>query len=288
MQNSKKVILITGCSSGFGLLFAARLASKGNHVIATMRNLEKKQPLLDEVKKRGGKIDLLSLDVTDHDSIAKTINAIDKKYGKLDVLVNNAGYGILGFFEDLTDKQNREIMETNFFGVLNVTRAALPLMRKGANGKIINISSVSGFSASPCFSAYSASKWALEAFSESLRYELKPFGINVLAIEPGSYKTEIFFSNANFAKDFNNPKSPYFPLSQSLKKLVMNNLNKNKRDPEDVAILLEKLITQKNPPFRNIPDFSSKCLFLTRKFMPFRLYSWIVYNIMILVTKKNS
>ena len=113
----------------------------------------------------------------------------------LDCVVNNAGYGIGGAFEDLTQEEIREQMETNFFGVQNVIREALHLMRNRGEGRIINISSVSGFSASPCFGAYNASKWALEGFSESLRYELKPFGIKVLLIEPGIYKTKILTEN---------------------------------------------------------------------------------------------
>ncbi len=277
MNNSpSKIILITGCSSGFGLLMAARLASKGHTILATMRNLEKKQALLDEVSKRNGTVDLYALDVTNKKSIELAISKIIVKYGYIDVLINNAGYGIGGFFEDLTEEEIRKQMETNFFGVQNVTREVLPIMRKRQQGKIINISSVAGFSASPAFGAYNASKWALEAFSESLYYELQLFGIDVLLIEPGTYKTKIFEENACYAKNFNNKKSPYYQYSQQLKKRVMNYHVNCQKDTEQIAILAEKLINAKNPPFRNIPDIESQILSFLRKFLPFKIYRWII------------
>jgi short-subunit dehydrogenase len=149
-------------------------------------------------------------------------------------------------------------------------------MRQRKSGRIINISSVAGFSTSPAFSAYNASKWALEGWSEALHYELKFFGIDVLLIEPGTYKTKIFFENARYARHFNNEDSPYFPISQHLKKKVMEFVEDCFKDPEEVAILVEKLIHRPNPSFRNIPDIESKVLFTLRKLLPFRLYRAII------------
>lgn len=275
-----KVILITGCSSGFGLLTASRLASKGHQVIATMRNLDKQMSLRNQIKKSGCEIDIKQLDVTDKNSIKNTISTIAAQYGNIDVLINNAGYGLGGFFEDLTEEEIRQQMETNFFGVQNITRAVIPLMRQKKNGKIISISSVAGFSSSPAFGAYNASKWALEGFMESLRYELKFFGIDVLLIEPGTYKTKIFFENARYAKNFNHEDSPYFPISQHLKKKVMDFVDDCFKDPEEIPILIEKLIYAKNPPFRNIPDIETQFQWFLRKILPFRLYSWIVSRIL--------
>ncbi len=275
-SSSPKIILITGCSSGFGLLTAARLASKGHQVIATMRDIHKQGALLSEVNKREGRVTILQLDVTSKNSIQHTIAEIASKYGYLDVLVNNAGYGVGGFFEDLTEEEIRQQMETNFFGVQNVTREVIALMRQRKKGKIINISSVAGLSASPCFSAYNASKWALEGFSESLRYELKMWGIDVHLIEPGTYKTKIFYENARYCKNFDNPDSPYYALSQHLRKKVIDYVNDCHKDPEDVAALVEKIITGKNLPFRNIPDMESQILLWVRKLLPFRLYSGMI------------
>ena len=282
MSQSKtaKVIVITGCSSGFGLLMAARLSSRGHCVFATMRDLDKRSDLLKEVEKRGGKIELLQLDVVHRESIKQTIDEIKRKAGRIDVLINNAGFGMSGFFEDLSEENIHEQMETNFFGVQNVTRAVLPNMRQQRNGKIINISSVAGLYALPSFGAYNASKWALEGYSESLYYELKPFGIDVCLVEPGTYNTKIFHENARFAKDFANPSSPYFELSQFLRQNIDNYLANCRKDPEYIAYLVEKIINTKNPSLRHVPDFQSKVICLTRRFLPFRIYSWLLAKVL--------
>jgi NAD(P)-dependent dehydrogenase (short-subunit alcohol dehydrogenase family) len=272
-SSDAKVVVITGCSSGFGLLTAARLAVTGHQVFATMRDLSKRAALEDEFKRRNASAKILQLDVTDRKSIEKAIKEIGEKAGYIDVLVNNAGYGVGGMFEDLTEEEIRLQFETNFFGVQNTIRTVIPLMRTQRRGRIINLSSVSGFSAPAGFSAYSASKWALEAFSESLREELKFFGIDVLLVEPGTYKTKIFYENARYARHFNDPKSPYYPISKFLEKKTREFVDDCHKDPEDVAHLIEKLVTQKNPPFRNIPDIESHCHSVLRRFLPFNLYS---------------
>ena len=143
------------------------------------------------------------------------------------------------------------------------------------NGTIINISSISGFYGSPGFGAYNASKWALEGFSESLYYELKFFGIDVVLVEPGSYKTKIFGENACLAEDFHNNKSPYYPMSQFLKERVDAGLDDNHRDPEDVARVLERIIHTRNPKLRYTTEIEGKLMFLLKKILPFRLFSWI-------------
>ncbi len=275
-RQDKKVILITGCSSGFGFLTAARLSTRGHFVFATMRDLERRFPLEEEVKRRGGVVNFLPLDVTDQASIKTVISHIGSQYGHIDVLINNAGLGLGGFFEDLSDQDIRKQMEVNFFGVQNVTRQVIPFMRTKRRGKIINISSVAGFSSSPCLGAYNASKWALEGFSESLRQELKFFGIDVLLVEPGTYKTKIFYENAHYAKNYSNPHSPYFLISLFLERKVRRYVDNLKKDPEDVARLIEKLIEKKHPPFRSHPDWESRMLFLFKRIIPYRIYERIL------------
>ena len=271
-----QIILITGTSSGFGLLIAARLASYGHKVVATMRDLAKKDALLKEVEKRGGKIDILPLDVTDPISIQKAVSEAIHRYKKIDVLVNNAGFGMGGAFEDLSQEDIREQMEANFFGAQNVIRAVLPFMRGQKKGRIINISSMAGLKSTPCLGAYNASKWALEGFSESLYYELKFFGIDVVLVEPGTYKTKIFNQNARYAHDFDNPRSPYYAISQYLKNKMMNYTNHCKKDPEKVAALVERLILARNPPFRNFPDIEVRFLIGLRRILPFKVFSWMI------------
>jgi len=278
--SNPKVILITGCSSGFGLLTASRLAAHGHTVIATMRNLGKRQALLDETRERDTNLQILPLDVTDTKSIKMTVTAVEAQHGRIDVLVNNAGYGIGGFFEDLTQEEIRAQLDTNFFGLQNVTREVIPIMRRQRQGKIINISSIAGLYALPSFGAYNASKWALEGFSESLYYEMKLFGINVCLIEPGTYRTTIFFENKRYAKNFNNPQSPYYKYSKYFSEAVDKYVAADKKNPEDIAILVEKVVNTKNPSFRNIPNIQSKILWTLRRLLPFRVFSGILYRLL--------
>ncbi|MBF0483453.1 MAG: SDR family oxidoreductase [Candidatus Omnitrophica bacterium] len=279
MNTSPKIILITGCSSGFGMLTAVHLSTKGHKVIATLRDLSKNTDLKNRAKEFNTTIDIQQLDVNKPETITTTIEYIKQKYGRIDILINNAGYSIGGFFEDLSDQDIRSIMETNFFGVQNLTRSVLPIMREQKQGKIINISSVSGLTTYPGLSGYNASKWALEAFSECLYYEVKQFGINVCLIEPGSYRTKIFEENGRYAENFNNPQSPYYQISQSLKELVMQSIKNNKRDPMAIAYLIEKLINQKNPPLRNILGINVKTIYVLRKILPFKIFSFIIESI---------
>ncbi|MDP8265373.1 MAG: SDR family oxidoreductase [Candidatus Aceula meridiana] len=287
MNKNSKVILITGCSSGFGLRTAARLAATGHKVFATMRDLSKKDDLVGEVSLRGGKTKILKLDVTDVKSIEKVVSRIEENEGHIDVLINNAGYGIGGFFEDLEQEEIRAVMETNFFGVQNVTRAVIPLMRKAKKGLIINLSSIAGFCGFPGLGAYSASKWALEGFSESLFFELAPFGIHVCLIEPGTYKTKIFFENRKYAKKFFNSQSPYYETSQKFQKDVNDNVRIGAKDPEEIAILIESLIkSEGRPAFRNIPDQKTKLISLLKRFLPVRCYFWTVRFLLHFSSKK--
>lgn len=265
---NNQVILITGCSSGFGLLSAVRLAASGHIVWATMRDLQRRGPLEAALSKGKAQATVRQLDVTDAQSIAAVVDEIQRQHGRMDALVNNAGYGIGGFFEDLSEQDIRAQMDVNFFGVQNVCRRVIPLMRQRSSGKIINISSIAGRVATPCLGAYNASKWALEGFSESLCHELYPFGIRVVLVEPGLYPTEIFSKNARYAANFDNPQSPYYAYSQKLKSLTVDNIKKVKRDPEDVARLIERIVNDPNPRLRYVSDFPSWLRVMVQKMLP--------------------
>ena len=287
MNNSSnnKIILITGCSSGFGMLTAAMLAAGGHTIYATMRNLQKQDTLKLELEKRATKCQILHLDVTDDKSINKAIDTIEKQSHRLDVLINNAGYGIGGFFEDLSEDEIRSQFETNFFGVQKVTRSALPLMRatasrsgKDFSTKIINISSAQGRSTLPGLGAYGASKFALEGFSESLYFEIQPFGIEVVILEPGTFLTKAIDENSHEADAGLDTDSPYLKYAKRLKDLHTNILinKKGVGDPEDVAIMIEDIINRKRNRLRYLAGTQAKLRVLMLTILPFSWFSSII------------
>lgn len=182
-----KTVLITGASSGIGRATALLFASKGWAVAATMRT-----PDASDLASASDNIKLFKLDVTDQASIDTAVREVIAHYGTIDVLVNNAGYGLMGPFEAQTDAQVRRQFETNIFGVINVTRAVLPHMRERREGRIVNVGSAAGRLTIPLYSTYSATKWALEGFSEGLWLEVRQHNIKVKIIEPGMVKTDFF------------------------------------------------------------------------------------------------
>ena len=267
------------------MLTAARLAAGGHTIYATMRNLQKQGALKLELEKRETKCQILRLDVTEDKSINNVIDTIEKQDSRLDVLINNAGYGIGGFFEDLSEDEIRSQFETNFFGVQKVTRAALPLMRatasksgKDFSTKIINISSTQGLSTLPGLGAYGASKFALEGFSESLYFEIQPFGIEVIILEPGTYLTKAIDENSHEANAGLDTDSPYAKYTKRLKDLHRNILitKKGVGDPEDVAIMIEDIINRKRNRLRYLAGTQAKIRVLMRTILPFSWFSRII------------
>jgi len=206
MANEPGVAVVTGCSSGFGMLSAVELAKAGFTVVATMRDTDKRAKL-DEASAEAGvpTPDVLPLDVTSDTSVTSAFDTIHNEHGRVDVLVSNAGFGIAGFVEDMTLEEFRQQFETNFFGGIRVTKAVLPGMRVRRHGRIILMSSIGVFNTSPGLSAYNGTKAALEAFGEALRYEAAPDGVFVSLIEPGTYPTDIFFDNAQYAEAARDP-----------------------------------------------------------------------------------
>src|SRR3990170_6962877 len=182
------VVVITGCSSGFGMLAALEFARRGDRVYATMRNTAKAGPLLAQAKTAGAAVEVLQLDVNDAVSVAAAIEEVVRREGRIDVLVNNAGMSIDGPVEEFDDDEVLAVFETNFFGVIRVTRAVLPRMRSQGGGTIVTVGSLAGKATLPFSGIYSASKHAVEALSDALHYELQPFGIRVVLIEPGGFE----------------------------------------------------------------------------------------------------
>jgi NAD(P)-dependent dehydrogenase (short-subunit alcohol dehydrogenase family) len=227
-----KTVLITGSSSGFGRASAKYFQQQGWQVVATMRNTDKAEELndLDNVL-------VTQLDVTKTETIQSAIAETQETFGTIDVLVNNAGYGTVGVFEAASDETIRNQFEANVFGLMNVTRAALPHMRQSGNGVIINLSSIAGRVSMPYFSLYNASKYAVEGLSESLQYELAPFGIKLKLIEPGAYATD--FGGRSMGFFGHGEMEAYKDTFNHFIENAMSNMTQNPNVDEVVEVIYE-------------------------------------------------
>ncbi|WP_335871501.1 SDR family oxidoreductase [Bacillus sp. 2205SS5-2] len=271
----KKIAVVTGASSGFGLLSTIKLAKNDFYVIATMRDLQKKETLQamaieNDVNEQ---IHYHSLDVSSKQSVDRFGHWLNE-LGHVDVLLNNAGYAAAGFAEEVSIDQYREQFETNFFGLIALTQKVIPLMRKQKKGRIINLSSISGLVGFPGLSPYVSSKFALEGFSESLRLELIPFGIEVFLIEPGSYQTNIWTTGKKVAEYSLQPESPYF----NYMKKIENQLDETSfGDPDDIASLVNEIALGKKGGFRFPVGKGVKVTIWIKKWIP---WSWLEKNIL--------
>lgn len=242
-QNTPKKVLITGCSSGFGLLTAVSAAKLGYDVIATMRNMDKVGPLQSALNSQNVSAQIKKLDVTDPASI----NQLAQTVGPVDVLVNNAGILITGSFLDQTDEEMRQVFETNYFGIVNLTKAFTPGMIERQGGRIINIASLAGLVGHPFNASYSASKHALIGFTKSIRVELAPFGIDVISVEPGYHKTEIIRVNANQSKNFYDRRSPMFEWNRGFLKAFLGEIVPRAGEPQPVVDKVLTLLASEKP-----------------------------------------
>ncbi|MBE7439740.1 MAG: SDR family oxidoreductase [Spirochaetales bacterium] len=266
----KQVTLITGASSGIGFALVFELLKRNHLVLASMRKPDRAQasfeahpsyPLFKD------NLRLCKLDVTT-DSCEKTIARLVKEYGVPDIVINNAGLGVYGPFEELTDQEFRSQFETNFFGALRVARAVLPGMRKEGHGKLINVSSILGQLAIPTGSAYTASKWAMEAWSEALRYEVAPFGVSVTLIEPGLIRTQ-FKKNMVIARAIE-------PAYAFLHKLVGRNYDRVATSPEACARRIAKVILRSKPATRYRVGYDAHFYYLLRQILPDRFLDLLI------------
>jgi NAD(P)-dependent dehydrogenase (short-subunit alcohol dehydrogenase family) len=263
-------VLITGTSSGIGRVTTEVLAGRGWQVFATMRDVTKKGTLkaaLDHAN-LAGKVEILQLDVSDEKSIRAAVADVLARTGnKIDAVVHNAGIAAAGALEDVPQSEIRRVMETNFFGVLELTRALLPTFRAQRSGRIVIVSSQAGFAGQPANSIYCASKWALEGWAESIAYEVDPFGIDVILIEPGPYKTQIWSSTPRFAPE----GSAYLPW---LKKVFLGadlHEAKTARDPVEVATTIADALEASRPRFRYPVGFFARLDHFLRGKIPTRL-----------------
>ncbi len=272
-SGERQVVLITGASSGIGHATARRFAARGWRVFASMRRPEKGEALRAEARDRGWSLETPQLDVTDDASVARAIDGIlAATSGRIDLLMNNAAFYSFGPLEETTPDELRAQMETNLIGVHRVTRAVLPAMRARGQGRIVVMSSVSGLVAMPAVGAYHASKWAIEAWAEALRYELGPLGIAVVLIEPGPFKT-LLHDNEVRAAAAGAPGSPYLGMLTAYKR-EFKKLRRAELPP--LIDLIERAATVRRPRLRwpvGPNAFSGAYL---RRICPDRIYELVM------------
>jgi NAD(P)-dependent dehydrogenase (short-subunit alcohol dehydrogenase family) len=277
--NNSKVAVVTGSSTGIGFETALLLARSGFHTYATMRDLKKSKNIAEIANAENLPLEVLQLDVKDDISVNGAVSKIIAESNRIDVLVNNAGYGLFSPLEDVTLDQVREQFETNFFGAIRVMREVMPTMRRQRNGIIVNVSSLVGRIGLPLSSAYVATKFALEGLSESIRYELNEFGINLILIEPGVIKTN-FLENLKTADTTLKSESPYAELVDRTTKEFGKMMNSSS-SPIIVAEAILRAITSKDPEFRYVAGDDAESIMKFRKNSTDKEFeNWVYENIL--------
>jgi short-subunit dehydrogenase len=255
MTNRSPVVLVTGVSSGIGRAIASAFAEKGFKVFGTSRNPQTTESVAG--------VELVQLDVTDDNSVSAAVSSVVQRAGRIDILVNNAGAGVFGAAEETSISQAQELFETNFFGLVRLTREVLPYLRAQCSGRIINIGSVLGFLPSPYGSFYAASKHAVEGYSESLDHETREFGVRVSVVEPG-YTNTSFEANAI---DADSPLDSYAVLREHVKNAIGEALHHGD-DPAVVARVVVKAATSRTPKLRYPAGPLARRLALLKKYAP--------------------
>jgi short-subunit dehydrogenase len=249
-EEQQKVVIVTGSSSGIGYATSLLLARNRFHTYATMRNIEKSADIQEIANKERLPLQVMQLDVNNDASIRNSIEKVESENERIDVLVNNAGYGLVGTFEDLSVEEVKSQFETNFFGVIRLTQQVLPIMRKQKSGTIVNVSSGAGRIGFPAMSAYVSSKFALEGLSESMSYELEPFGIKVVIIEPDVIRTNFKKNSVMSKKSLDNSSiSPYSSIIQKIDSSI-SSMVEHATPPEEVAKAILHAVISNNPKLR--------------------------------------
>lgn len=248
-MKSKRTVLVTGCSSGIGLATCHVLSRNNFMTYGTVRNLSKAKKIQDLINGENLSLKILRLDVNDNQSIKIAVKKILTDTGRIDVLINNAGYGMFGPVEEITTQEVKKQFETNFFGTIRLIKAIVPIMRKEGNGTIVNISSMVGRFGVPLNSAYVSSKFAVEGLSESISFELEEFGIRVIVIEPGVVKSD-FFQNVK-VKGMN-LESPYHKLMERRVNFLDKAMKNSPTSSYDVADTILDALNSKDPKFRYV------------------------------------
>ncbi len=262
----EKVILVTGASSGIGRETVKLFQTKSWKVAASMRSPEKEVDL-----QRIADVECIRLDVTEIDSIKSAIAETLEKFGRIDAIVNNAGYGLIGAFEAASPEQIEKQFQTNVFGLMNVCREILPYFREQKRGTIVNIASVGGRLTFPLYSLYHGTKWAVEGFSESLQYEVRPFNIKVKIIEPGPIKTDFY----NRSQDITRKEG--LTAYDSFIEKALPNLQKSGEDAPDGGLVAEVIYNAVTDGSWKMRYYANSRMLLTlRKLLPDPLFFWII------------
>jgi NAD(P)-dependent dehydrogenase (short-subunit alcohol dehydrogenase family) len=271
LATTHRVAFVTGASSGFGLLTALTLARGGFHVFASVRNATKQDELARAIAEAGVAVDILHMDLASAEQRQAAVEHVLGRTGRIDVLVNNAGYGLGGFAEDVSEDELRRQFDTNFFGTVELTKLVLPQMRERRSGWIIVLTSMAGVVASPGVSSYVASKFALEGYFDSLNYELAPFDVNVSLIEPGQFPTPALtaYPRAERSDDAN---SPYYELGNWIKERIDARVAGLKSDPQSVADLVHRIATTKRPRCRYAIGVDARAMSFLQRTLPETLF----------------
>jgi NAD(P)-dependent dehydrogenase (short-subunit alcohol dehydrogenase family) len=236
--------LITGCSSGFGRILSEAVLARGDNAIVTARNPESVQALADRYPNRAY---AAPLDVTRPGDAAAAVAEAEARFGRLDILVNNAGFGFIGAVEESEANEYRPMFETNLFGLIETTRAALPALRRHGGGRIVNFSSIGGITGRMGFGLYNASKFAVEGMSEALAEEVAPFGVKVLIVEPGAFRTDFLGRSILTAE---RRLEAYEATSGRMRDFSQTNDGQQQGDPERGIAVLLQAVDSPTPPLR--------------------------------------
>jgi NAD(P)-dependent dehydrogenase (short-subunit alcohol dehydrogenase family) len=264
-EETTRTAIVTGSSSGIGLETSIALARNGFYTYATMRNPAKGKTLADMAEKEKLPLQVAELDVNSDESVRDTVDGIAKERKRIDVVVNNAGFALVGALEETSMDEIKTQFETNLFGALRVMKAVIPVMRRQTSGTIVNITSMGGKIAIPLDPIYHGTKFALEGITESVRYEMQPFGVNVILVEPGAVKTN-FFDNLKLAQGATRPDSPYARFMGSLQSAAAH-MVQDAIPAREVAEVIAQAAKSDSPQMRYVIGKDAQALIEAKKSM---------------------
>jgi NAD(P)-dependent dehydrogenase (short-subunit alcohol dehydrogenase family) len=272
------VVLVTGAGSGLGLATALQLAAAGYQVYGAALTIEEEEALAAASRHRGLTVHTLRMDVTHRDEVEAAAGTIRAAAGRLDALVQFAGVGLRGFFEDLTLDEIQRVYAVNVFGTMTVTQVMLPLLR-ASRGRIVITSSIGGRIGSMSISGYASSKFAVEGFAECLAQEVAPFGVRVSLLEPGLVLTEHFTVHRNRARRATDPSSPYYLWFCRHEQMVDTLLRRNRFTPGDIARLVERILASRRPRLRYVVGAKARLVVSLRRHIPGEWFERVYFGI---------